>query len=72
MEETRGDMVSWCGGATQWPVTLGASLYYSPYRHDGLPVLAVARPDGYFVAFGPDVDHGAAHVVARLVERLAD
>lgn len=43
-----------------------------PYRHDGVPVLAVARPDGDFVTFGPDVDHGSAHILACLIERLTD
>lgn len=43
-----------------------------PYRHDGVPVLAVARPDGDFVTFGPDVNHSSAHILTRLIERLAD
>lgn len=49
---------------------LPATLLDLPYCHDRFPVLAVARPDGYFVSLRSDVDYGAAHVFARLVERL--
>lgn len=37
-----------------------------------IPVLVVCRPDGYFISFCTDVDHGSAHVVAVVVEGLAD
>jgi len=52
-------------------VTAEADPWFSPYRHDGVSVLTVARPDSDLVSLGPDVDHGAAHVLAGLIERLA-
>lgn len=38
---------------------------------DGLFVLVFCGPDRYLIPFGSDVDDGAAHVVAVVVERLA-
>lgn len=44
----------------------------SPDVRDRIPVLVVCRPDGNFISFRTDVDHGSAHVVAVVVEGLAD
>lgn len=44
----------------------------SPDVRHCIPVLIVCRPDGYFIPFRTDVDHGAAHVVAVVVKGLAD
>lgn len=43
----------------------------SPYVCHGFPVLVVRSPHGYFVPFRADVDHGAADVVAVVVEGFA-
>lgn len=39
-----------------------------PYRHDGIPVLAVARPDGYFITFRSDINDSSAHIFACLIK----
>lgn len=44
----------------------------SPDVRHCIPVLVVCRPDGYFISFRTDVDNGSAHVVAVVIEGLAD
>lgn len=43
-----------------------------PYRHDSVLVLAVARPDGYFIPLWPDIDHSSTHVFTGLIKGLSD
>lgn len=40
-------------------------------RHS-IPVLIICCPDGYFISFCTDVDHGSAHIVTVVIEGLTD
>lgn len=42
-----------------------------PYVRNGLFVLVVCGPDGYFVPFGAHVNDGSAHVVAVVIKGFA-
>lgn len=42
-----------------------------PYVRDGLFVLVVCGPDGYFVPFGAHVNDSPAHVIAVVIKGFA-
>lgn len=44
----------------------------SPDVRHGVPVLVVCCPDGYFISFRTNIDHGSTHIVAVVIKGLAD
>lgn len=59
-------------GSRWWRIEKLPGSDITPDVRHCIPVLVVCRPDGYFISFCTDVDHGSAHVVAVVVEGLAD
>lgn len=44
----------------------------SPDVCHGVPVLVVCCPDGYFISFRTDIDHGSTYIVAVVIKGLTD